>query len=124
MSGDNNGRVDCVMCGRNVTTENNRYAKHSTVARGKQRCGMSEQRVPITGTSDDDYLARAQLVVSLAGQLADEDPHLTWDYLTALPAVEVQRLLVVALAAIPTDRTLNELFAWVANLPEARKAVA
>ncbi|AVJ50257.1 hypothetical protein I5J36_gp40 [Mycobacterium phage Mendokysei] len=124
MSGHNYGRADCIMCGRNVLTENNRYGKHSTVEGGKQLCRMTGQRVPVTGTRDEDHVARAHLVVALAGQLADEDPQLTWDYLTALPAVEVQRLLVVALAAIPTDRTIYELFAWVLNLPEARKAVA
>jgi 23S rRNA G2445 N2-methylase RlmL len=49
-----------------------------------------------------------------------QDPRHVWAYLTALPAAEVQRLLVFALAAIPVDRRVEDLFGWVANLPSAR----
>ena len=85
---------------------------------------MSDRRVPITGTDDQDYLNRANLLAELAGQVQDEDPHATWDYLTTLPAVELQRLLQLALAAIPVDRKPSELFAWVYDLPASQQQEA
>jgi hypothetical protein len=54
----------------------------------------------------------------LAGQLRDCDPAMTWQYLTAIPSAELQRLLVVALAAIPLESKRSELFGWVQQLGE------
>jgi hypothetical protein len=85
---------------------------------------MSKLRIPITGTRDADFEGRAHLVGNLASRVQDEDPHVIWDYLTALPAVELQRLLMVALAAIPVDQTVREMFGWVCELPAAKKAAA
>jgi hypothetical protein len=77
---------------------------------------------PITGLSEAAFESRAHLVANLACQLQDEDPAITFEYLTALPADELQRMLMVALAGIPTDQTIRSIFRWVVDLPAAREA--
>ncbi|WP_268950232.1 hypothetical protein [Mycolicibacterium pulveris] len=37
-----------------------------------------------------------------------------------MPANELQRLMMVALAAIPVDRRVEDMFAWVCDLPVAK----
>lgn len=81
---------------------------------------MSWQRVPATGDSARSYERRAELVADLAEQVQDCDPAVVWVYLTGLSAAEVQRLLVVALAAVPVDQTVPEMFAWITDLPIAQ----
>lgn len=81
---------------------------------------MTYQRVPDLLLDEQAYETRARIVADLAAQVQDMDPALVWEYLTAMPAVEVQRLLVVALAAVPVDRTLSGMFAWVNDLPDAK----
>jgi hypothetical protein len=83
---------------------------------------MSKRRIPIKGTHDDDYRARANLIARLAAEIQDQDPHEVWDYLTVMPADELQRLLQIALAAIPVDKTVSQIFAWVDNLPVSKEA--
>jgi hypothetical protein len=112
----------CPRCNRTVMTCWHRYSRHGVTPDSADYCLMSERRVPITGTADQDYLNRANLLAELAGQVQDDDPHQTWDYLTTLPAVELQRLLQLALAAIPVDRKPTELFGWVLDLPAAQEA--
>jgi hypothetical protein len=65
---------------------------------------------------------RATLVCDLAAQLRDVDPAVVWDYLTGLPADELQRMTMVALAGIDVDSPISEVFGWVQQLPAARSA--
>lgn len=88
----------------------------------EEHCPMSKQTVPITGTAPIDYYRRASLVCDLATQVQDGDPAIVWDYLTALSAEEVQRLLVIALAGINIDVPIDRVYGWVYELPAARCA--
>lgn len=109
----------CPHCGRGVRTINNCYYLHNTGDYDRV-CPLSEQRVPITGLTPADYASRAKLVANLASQVQDADPRIVWTYLTALPGNELQRLMMVALAALPVDQTVAEMWAWVTELPAAR----
>lgn len=107
-----------------VTTKSERYADHGITHGSSDICRMSGQRAPIKGLTDKDFGDRAYLVADLAGQLQDLDPVIVWDYLTALPAAELQRMMMVALAAIRVEgQKVDDLFAWVCDLPIARAAV-
>jgi hypothetical protein len=113
----------CPHCNRQVGTRNrNRYAHHVIEAGTDDYCPMSGQRIPVTGTSEQDYANRAALLLDLAATLQDEDPLSVWQYTASLPAVEIQRLLQLALAAIDIDRKPSELFAWVYDLPASQEA--
>lgn len=112
----------CPRCDRDVSTTNNRYQRHTVRYNSGDVCRMSSQHVPITGHSPTEYLARAYLVGDLAEQVQDRDPSLVFDYLTVLPPAEIQRLLMLALAAIPVDQTVEEMFAWVCDLPSVKGA--
>jgi len=61
----------------------------------------------------------ADIALGLACRLRDEHPQLTWDALNNLDHVDLMKLAVILLAAIPIDRTKSELFAWVYDLPAA-----
>jgi hypothetical protein len=65
-------------------------------------------------------VSRAHLVAQLAVQIHDEDPEVVWDYITAIPEQELHRMLMVALAAVPVDLSVAEVFSWVSDLPTAR----
>lgn len=88
---------------------------HGVTPNSSDICIMSGRKPPIEGTSPTAMVRRAQLVCELACELRDYDPRDVWDYLTCLPAVEIQRMLVIALAAVDVDKPLGELFAWVIN---------
>jgi hypothetical protein len=118
----NTGQTVCPRCARTVNTSNRHYNRHGVTPDSSDICPMSQRRVPITGTRDDDYRARANLVASMAAEIQDEDPHEVWDYLTVMPAGEIQRLLQIALAAIPVDKTVAQIFDWVHDLPVAKEA--
>jgi hypothetical protein len=109
-----------------VSTDSGRFNNHGAVAGTKttQYCSMSKQRIPVTGLNSDDFIERAVLVADLAGQLQDLDPTIVWDFLTALPAAELQRMMMVALAAVPVDQTLTDVFGWVCDLPTATAVTA
>lgn len=81
---------------------------------------MTNQYELIDGLTDRDHEKRAKVIADLANQVQDEDPAIVWEVLTSMPADELQRLLVFALAAIPTDQTVDQMFAWVRQLPVAR----
>lgn len=119
-------KVTCPYCARQISVDNTRYARHAITPGGSDYCPMVGQRMPITGQTESDWESRAYLVTNLAGQVQDQDPHIVWHYLTALPPVELQRLLMVSLCAIPamTDQSVDDLFAWVKDLPDARSAAA
>lgn len=64
----------------------------------------------------------AELGLYLADLLRDEDPNLVWETLTRLTVRQLLELAVIALAAIPTEMTTEQLFGWVLSLPEAKIA--
>jgi hypothetical protein len=109
----------CPRCNRAVSTSNARFGRHN--AADGTVCRLTDQHTPIVGVTPTDYLRRAHLVADLASQVQDADPSVVWDFLTALPAAEVQRLAVIALAGIRLDQTVPEIFAWVTDLPVARE---
>ena len=115
--------ITCHGCGRTVTAFCGRYKRHAVTPNGDDICRMTGQHTPPSGHSDRDYIKRAHLIGDLARQVQDADPALVWDYLTALPATEVQTLLQLALAAVPVDKPIQDVWAWVCDLPKA-KAVA
>lgn len=117
-------RFTCPRCARVIAVKAGRLCSHSVVPDGRDTCPLSWQRIPVVGVSDDDYLMRARFVAELALLVQDEDPHMVWDYLTALPAVEIQRLLMITLAGIPVDKRPGEIWGWVAKLPVAVRRVA
>ena len=104
----------CPYCGRTVNVDAaHRFYRHSVAVRGFELCPLSGLPIPVQGLSHLELKRRAHLVGSLAVQLRDEDPTLLWTYLTCLDATEVQRLLMIALAAIPVDKcSISELFDW------------
>jgi hypothetical protein len=116
------GHVACPRCGRTVGTDDHYYGRHGVIPDSSDICPMSKRRVPISGTRAEDHTARAKLIARLAAEVQDEDPLEVWDYLTTLPGDEIQRLLQFALAAIPVDKTIHEIFGWVNDLPAAKEA--
>lgn len=112
----------CPMCNRTLATDGGRFSRHTTQYRGDEICRMTEQYAPVLGQSATDYMSRAYMVADLAEQIQDRDTAVVWDVLTAVPAAELQRLLMLALAAVPIDKSLNEIYAWVCDLPASRKA--
>ena len=86
---------------------------------GSDYCMMSKQPIMPSGTTDNDYERRAAIITDLACQMRDCDTGIVWDYLTAAPSIELQRMMMVALAAVPTDKTLRDTFGWVCALPVA-----
>lgn len=113
----------CPRCDRTVVLRDGRYPDH-TINGGKygNRCTLSSQRQVVRGYTDDDDESRAKLIGDLAQQVQDYDPHTVYEYLTALPAHELQRLLMFSLAAFPLDRSLYAAFHWVRKLPIAGAA--
>ena len=110
----------CPRCGRMVSLRSSRYQRHSITPGGVDNCPMTNQYELIDGLTDRDHEKRAKVIADLANQVQDEDPAIVWEVLTSMPADELQRLLVFALAAIPTDQTVDQMFAWVRQLPVAR----
>ena len=112
--------VTCPRCNRHINAHGNRISLHSITPAGGDHCPMSKQAVPITGETPIDYYRRANLVCDLASQVQDEDTSIVWDYLTALTPAEMQRLLMVALAAIDVNAPMEQIYSWVLQLPAAR----
>lgn len=110
----------CPHCARYVSTNGNRWGNHGITEGSGDYCMMSKQPIMPTGTTDYDYERRATIVTDLACQLRDYDTRIVWDYLTATSSLELQRMMMVALAAIPTDQSLRGTFQWVCDLPIAR----
>lgn len=114
----------CPHCKRIVSTDNKRIVRHATVQDGTDYCPMSRQHVPITGNTAADYLSRAYLIGDLAQQIQDRDVAVVWTVLENMPKPELQRMLQLALAAIPIDQTVDEMFGWVCDLPVAKAVSA
>ena len=118
-------RIPCPRCGTHAAIDKGAYYGLHTANRGDDHyCPMSKQRIPITGTAEKDWESRAYLVGNLAGQLRDSDPHVVWDYLTGLSALELQHMLMVALTAVDPDQTIREMYQWVWDLPVAKLVAA
>lgn len=113
--------MKCPQCGRDIGLYCGRFAGHSTTGIRNNTCRMSDQYPPTNGTTDDDYEHRAKIIADLAYQIQDCDPGIVWDYLTSISALELQRLLMLSLAAINTDQSVGEMFGWVTQLPAARR---
>lgn len=120
----NLGPTRCLYCGRTVSTNGVRWRVHSVVPNSGERCLLSKQPVPPDGDGPDAYERRVEILGHLACQLRDEDPTLTWTYLTALPDDELQRLALVGIAAVDPEQRVSTMFRWVADLPAARFEVA
>ena len=58
----------------------------------------------------------ARSAMDLACRLRDEDPQLVWEALELLGRNDLQELAVTALAALPVDSEISELFGWVEGL--------
>lgn len=116
--------VLCPRCKRVTALTGRRWVRHTTTPRGFQRCALSLRPVPFEGTSDAELRGRAFLAGELAAQLRDEDPARLWVYLNAFEPLELRRMLVIALAAIPVDRPVSELYDWVRYLARGEADVA
>lgn len=112
----------CPKCGRDVKTLDYRYIQHSSTGEVGFPCSLSGMREPLVGDSAAAYLSRAVLVGDLACRLKDEDPSQTWDYLTSLSGSELQKMTMIALAAVPVDKPISEIYGWVCALPVAEGA--
>lgn len=85
---------------------------------GDRYCPMSDQHRAVNGFSFTDHRRRANQVCDLATQVRDRDPSVVWSVLTTIPADELQRLLMVALAGIDVEgRTVDDVYEWVRELP-------
>ena len=87
-------------------------------------CPLSELREVVTGHTHYDDERRAKVIAELAEIVQDADPSVAWIYLTCLPAEELQRMLMFALAAIPVDKTVDDIWAWITELPVAQVVTA
>ena len=114
------GVGQCPRCARHVSTNGNRWGQHGMEPGSSDYCMMSKQPIMPSGTTDHDYERRAAIITDLACQMRDYDTAIVWEFLTATPAVELQRMMMIALAAVPTDKTLRDTFQWVCDLPIAR----
>lgn len=114
---------DCPRCGRSVGITWDRFKQHNLHRyQSGELCPMSEQPVPVKGFGPETYERRARLITHLAQQVQEYDPRSAFDYLTCLPADELQRLLIVAFAALPLDRSVEELWEWIYDLPIAQES--
>lgn len=119
------GIAVCPRCNRRVATASGFYVLHNEGTHGVL-CPLSKTHVPYRSDQQSpmDYVGRAHIVANLAAGVQDEDPSVAWDYLSSLPANELRRLMMLALAAIPIDQTVAEMFAWVTDLPAAKTTTA
>jgi hypothetical protein len=113
------GIAPCPHCHRTVRTVGGCYEVHN-IGEHTRLCPLSLQHTVITGDSPTAYVSRARLVANLAEQVQDFDPAIVWTYLDALPVNELRRLAMIALAAIPVDQTVEQMFGWVTELPAAK----
>jgi hypothetical protein len=110
--------ANCPYCGRDIYIHNHRFRLHETL--DKVWCPLSNQRTPVSGDSVDAHAERAELLADLAFQVQDADPAAVWTYLTCLSDAELQTLLMFALAALPIDKTVHDMWGWVSQLPAAQ----
>lgn len=64
----------CPHCDRSVSTcHGRRYSNHALVKGAASTAWMSKQRIPTSGETPADYVARAHLIGDLAAQVRDVD---------------------------------------------------
>lgn len=107
----------CPYCGRDVSIHQDRFRLHKG---GDVWCPLSNQRTPVSGDTSESHVERVGLLADLAFQVQDADPKAVWTYLTCLSDAELQTLLMFALAALPIDKTVNDMWGWVSQLPAAQ----
>ncbi len=112
--------AECPACRRQIRVQDGRFNDHSTIPKHQSMCWMSQQHIPVEGLRPVHFVTRARVVADLAYQVQDADPAVVSKYLDALPADEVKRLMVIALAAINTDQTVEDMFGWVCDLPASQ----
>lgn len=123
----------CPYCCRPTSSKDGRWSGHllpdaekssgAIASIGDRYCPMSDQYMVVEGHDSSHYRRRALQVCDLAAQLQHSgDPRIVWDVLTTVPADELQRLAVIALAGINTDQAVEDVFGWVLELPAARWA--
>lgn len=111
----------CPGCGRTLQPrESGRYARHSVTAGSGMLCPLSEMREVVTGFSHYDDERRAKVIAELAATVQDADPSVAWIYLGCLPERELRRMLMFSLAAIPVDKTVDDIWSWITELPVAQ----
>lgn len=110
----------CPHCGRPCTIRNHRYSRHHNTA--GDYCLLADLPAPANGTTPDDYQRRATIVTHLAALLRDQDPAHIHAWLHTQPRHELVRLMVVALAAIPIQQRLTDIYQWIYQLPAARSS--
>ena len=120
-------QVRCLYCGALVRACDHTYPRHGSINRQPGTfCPLSFQRIPSIGNTEYDWVMRAKQVADLAWQLHDGDPAAVWAYLGVLSDVELKRLAVIALAGIPVPegKRVEDMFAWVTELPAAQRIPA
>lgn len=111
-------KIKCPYCLRDVSGNSNRYTNHWLSDR-EQYCPLSSQPIPPVGMGESEHRRRASIACQLAAQLRDQDPAITHAYLAVQERTELERLTVAALAAIPIDRPMSDIYEWVIGLPVA-----
>lgn len=127
MSRSYQGIAVCPRCHRTVSTNGGRYSSHKNLNSDDANvCELSLMHVPYRADQQSamDYVGRAHIVANLAATVQDADPAVVWDYITALPPEELQRLMMLALAALPIEQTVAEMWDWVCDLPAAKSEPA
>ncbi len=118
-------RMICAYCGRTVGVSFGWYVKHSIEARSCTPCPLADMPVipkAVEGIwpTEEDLAVRARLVPRLGQMQQDEDPRLVWTYLSALKPMDLQIMLAAALAIVPTEGRIRDIFAWLYELPEVK----
>lgn len=91
-----------------------------TVSRHKLKPAVQPRRLYNPDMAGEERMLEleqtAEFVLELAHILRDEDPTLAWGALCRLSERKLREATMVALAAIPTNHTKDELLHWVRNL--------
>lgn len=118
----------CPYCNRATGGKDGRWTAHllpgvehsftDVASIGDRYCPMSDQYRAVEGSEFTDHRRRANQVCDLATQVRDCDPSVVWSVLTTIPASELQRLMMVALAGIDVEgKTVDDVYGWVRELP-------
>ena len=111
--------MTCPHCHKPVRSQHGRYNHH---LHNGEPCMMAGRCIPATGHTATGFEQRARVICDLAQLIRDEDPDIAMAYVNTLSVHGLRRLLLTAVAAIPTDQTIRETWRWVTELPAARKA--
>lgn len=119
--------IECPECGRLLEPcsghHRRQFPTHACYVLGPE-CFMSRQAIEERHRQYSEHAQRAQRVLVLAHQLRTEDPARVWRQVTRTDPAELQRLLMTALAGIPTDQPPTQIFGWVYDLQAAQGLTA